>query len=110
MLVVAGCHTPNRFAKDASASKDAAPVFMNLQDSSDLRLKDFFKGAPATQFGDDLQVWYKDFGDTVEIVTASEPRVLMHVNTIESRQSGGRSDVVYSALDSGSVCSQYARN
>lgn len=101
-----GCSSPRH---DAGTSQGLiAPPVMDMPKARDIQIKDHAKGLPSAQFGENLQVWYEDLGDTVLVVTSSPQRVLLHVSTNESDPAGGGLEVVYGPLENNTFCSQYA--
>lgn len=82
---------------------------IEIQESNGLRETGELSGPSSWSPGEDLDVWYRDAGDSVLVATRSMGRVLMHVDFNRSGDRDSSQDRVYALTPDLKVSSQYCR-
>jgi hypothetical protein len=109
VLALAGCNSPPPHKDGTAKAIERKPTVVELPESTGVTLAGSITGPPSAKLDEGLEVWYRDAGNAVVLVTRSENRVLLHVDVNQNGKPDNGLDVSYGPGDGSSVCAQYSR-
>jgi hypothetical protein len=107
LLALAGCKLIPSLVREGTKSIEHKRNTIEILESDGVAPSGAVTGPSSANFGKTLEVWYRDDGGTVVLVTRSAGKVSLHVDVNHNGKEDDGTDIIYGATEDSSVRARY---